>query len=363
MIKTLEQLQRSSWITGSPTGIEKRQLHGGYEASRGFFDAYVGALGRWIGIQAKFREFADVCRESGPSRELADQFAQLAAQQDRWASFCIWCASSEDRNWVSMVDFGSLQDASFKNRPSFLEYDNLRFPRTLRRFVVERRPLLHYAGSPRLGGSAQFRLLDRIPVPGHTSYPLRRRFLATIIREWPSVRISLSGMLPSQLPSGTGPDLETALNRLGRHLHSLVLEHRNNPPHVRGPESSRIQQILNHLVDWEQYERENPVIQPLWGRIESRTPVGLSIFWSVGPHGLQDKIGTIADKDVPASLSPIGVGQWFYGAAKCYPNRIEWVEEPHVVPDPTDLEARRALWESLPRVPADEPGCWPLKKK
>ncbi len=190
MIKSLEQLQRSSWITGSPTAIEKRQLHGGSVTVHESAHAYVSALGFWISFQAKSRELANACGNSVTSSELTDRLPQLVASEDPWASFCIWCASSKDRNWVSIVDFGSLQDSSFKNRPSFLVYDDLRFQRTLGRVAVQRRPLLHYAGSPRLGGSAQFRLLDRIPVPGHTTYPLRRRFLATIIREGPLVRMA-----------------------------------------------------------------------------------------------------------------------------------------------------------------------------
>jgi hypothetical protein len=420
MSQSLDPPDNSAWVTGSPTGIERRSFHGVLEANRsviGVSVVSVSPLARFALIREFYHEFSRIL----PSLVSTDRCAECGAPKDAQSRFCTSCGSTEKASGLAGAPSASLGEASVRNR--WLSYlpvsaalstiypiaglycsgvagvilsnvwrnsDDLR--RAAKSYALGElllskpvmsstsarssvawsashssgglRDLLSHRLRPfRTSGSAQIIRLDRIPVPGHSSYPLKRRFLATIIREGPAVRISLTSMRPSLLPSGSGPDLETALNDLGRHLQSMVLEHRNIPPHVRGPESSGMQRVLNHLVDWEQYERENPVIQPLWGRIESRTPVGLSIFWSVGPDGLQDKIGTLADKDVPASLSPIGVGQWFYGAAKCYPNRIEWVEEPHVVPDPTDLEARRALWESLPRVPADEPGCWPLKKK
>jgi hypothetical protein len=198
MSTTLERPNSAALITGNPTGIERRPLHGqlGSLARVGVVP-FVGAGISWTAERSLLRELSQGISNRLPARE----------------------------------------------------------------------PPIHRLGALRPSGNAQIIRLERIPVPGHTSYPLRRRFLATIIREGPSVRISLSGVGPTILPSGSGPDLETAWNHLGRHLHSMALEHRNIPPHVRGPESGRIQKILNHLVDWEQYERENPVIQPLWGRI------------------------------------------------------------------------------------------------
>ena len=55
-------------------------------------------------------------------------------------------------------------------------------------------------------------------------------------------------------------------------------------------------------------------------------------------------------------------GQWFYGTAKCYPDRIEWIDLPFEVPDPADPVARAELWDQLDVEYANEPGCWPARE-
>jgi hypothetical protein len=48
---------------------------------------------------------------------------------------------------------------------------------------------------------------------------------------------------------------------------------------------------------------------------------------------------------------------------KQHPDRLEWVEEPYVVPDPHDLAARRQAWEAIPTVLADQAGAWPVETR
>ena len=66
--------------------------------------------------------------------------------------------------------------------------------------------------------------------------------------------------------------------------------------------------MLNHMVNWEQYEQENPVLQPLWGRVKRRASRGLSVLWLIGPAGIRDATGILPDKDVPASLAGMSAG-------------------------------------------------------
>jgi hypothetical protein len=101
----------------------------------------------------------------------------------------------------------------------------------------------------------------------------------------------------------------------------------------------------------------------MWGQVRERLADGsLRIYWVIGPNGARDREAILRSRDVHPSLAAIPVGRWFDGAARSYPDRIEWIEDAEEVPDPKDPEARRALWESLPKVAADQPDCWPLKQ-
>ena len=203
--------------------------------------------------------------------------------------------------------------------------------------------------------------VNRIHSPDLPGYPLRRTYLITVNLDSDGALAEIrevSAIIPLR---GRGADVDLALRDLARCFDRIVRENHFIPPHVRNQASNRIDAILNHMVDWEQYEQENPVLQPFWGRVTRRTARGLTIAWLTGPAGIRDTTGFLPKKDVPLSLARMSDGQWFYGTAKCYPDRLEWVEDPHAVPDPSDPEARRQLWDSLPKVAADEPGCWPVK--
>jgi len=161
---------------------------------------------------------------------------------------------------------------------------------------------------------------------------------------------------------GRGPTSRAAIEDLGRRFDRLVRQNRNIPPHTLTPENERIGLILDRRVDWDRYERESPLVQPMWGQVRARRDDGsVLVHWVIGPWETEGQEAELAGSHVPPSLAEMEVGTWFYGAAKCYPLDVEWVEQPHVVPDPRDQEARRRLWEGLPRVPADQPDCWPSK--
>jgi hypothetical protein len=160
---------------------------------------------------------------------------------------------------------------------------------------------------------------------------------------------------------GRGPTLEAARDDFGRRFDRLIQENRAIPPHDRTPENERIARILDDLVDWELYRRENPLNQPMWGQVRERLADGsLRIHWVIGPNEASDDEGILQSQDVHPSLTEIPVGRWFYGTARCYPDHVTWVDPPEDAPDPEDRAARLEVWESLPIEYADEPGCWPV---
>ena len=101
----------------------------------------------------------------------------------------------------------------------------------------------------------------------------------------------------------------------------------------------------------------------MWGQVRERRADGsLGIHWVIGPDQARDAEAYCPLATFPSLLAEVEVGRWFYGTARCYPDHIEWIDEPVDVPDPNDPEARQALWDSLPRITADEPGCGPMKE-
>jgi hypothetical protein len=200
-------------------------------------------------------------------------------------------------------------------------------------------------------------------IPGKVAYPLRHPISVNIAAGPAGLSIEPTGGDLRGLLAGHGPTLEAAEEDFGRCFDRLVQENRAIPPHARTDENERIAGILDDLVDWERYRRDNPLIQPMWGQVRERRADGsLRIHWIIGPRGARDREEDLPVRDVHPSLAAIPVGRWFEGAAKSYLDRIEWIEHAEEVPDPKDPEARRALWESLAKVPADEPDCWPLKR-
>ena len=108
----------------------------------------------------------------------------------------------------------------------------------------------------------------RISVPGKAAYPLRRP-IGLRIFPLPSggffiepVRSELRDIL-----SGKGTTVEEARNDFGCRFDRLIQENRAIPRHDRTPENERIAGILGDLVDWDRYEQENPLIQPIWGQV------------------------------------------------------------------------------------------------
>ena len=118
------------------------------------------------------------------------------------------------------------------------------------------------------------------------------------------------------------------------------------------------------MVDWEQYERENPISEGLWGRVASHLPGGrVRVQWLNGPGGISRRTMVLSGRWVHPAFEQLPKGQWFHATVKQYPDRLEWVEEPYAVPDPFDAHTREQAWQAIPTIRADQPGAWPVERR
>jgi len=206
--------------------------------------------------------------------------------------------------------------------------------------------------------------MKSIAVPDKSPYVLKEPLAFKVVEEQNRVLIQPIGLHDRQELFAEGEDLSKAWEDFGRRFDRWVQRNWRVPPHARTAKNARVIRILDHLVDWERYKLDNPLVQPMWGRILGRSADGgLRAFWIFGPDQARNQEATLAKGNVPPALREMRVGQWFYGTARCFPGRVEWIEVPRPVPDPEDEKARAELLESLPVVFANEPGCWPLRPK
>jgi hypothetical protein len=196
----------------------------------------------------------------------------------------------------------------------------------------------------------------------HHGYPLRRTQLVIFNREKAGVVAELTELSRLLGLRGLGTDEDAALRDLERQFDQLVREKVRIPPHARRPEDDRLRLIVDHLVDWKEFIRDNPTPHLLWGQIVSHGASGRpKVHWLVGPDGVREQTGVLPLKLVSPYFLQLNDGDWFRAVVLEYPERLEWVEPPTRSPDPTDPEVRQAAWEAIPRIVADEPDAWPLK--
>ncbi len=204
--------------------------------------------------------------------------------------------------------------------------------------------------------------IQRLRSPEHHGYPLRRTQLVVFNREKGRVTAELREVSRSLDLRGIGADEALALRDLERQFDWLVREKVRIPLHARQARDEMVRLIVDHLVDWEQFERENPTPRLLWGRItrhgHSLRP---TVHWLRGPGGLQEQTGPLPWRLRTSYFLLLKEGDWFRAVVLEYPDRIEWLEPPTRCPDPTDPATRQAAWDSIPRLVADRPDVWPLK--
>ena len=207
------------------------------------------------------------------------------------------------------------------------------------------------------------RSIGRLGSRYHAGYPLTRDHRVVLTRERAGVVAELAGYSKDLGIRGIGLDEEAALRDLERLFERLVLEKVRIPPHARQAEDDRIRLIVNQLVDWEQYELENPAPRLILGRIlrKAGTP-NPTVRWFLGPRGERNQTARIPPRLMSSYFVGFDEGDWFRGVILDYSNRVEWIEPPARCPDPTDPREQENAWRNIPVVQAKEVDVWPLKQ-
>lgn len=207
------------------------------------------------------------------------------------------------------------------------------------------------------------RSIERFGSRDHAGYPLRQPQLVMLNRDREGVVAELREVSKDLGIRGIGIDEEAAIRDLERLFERLVVEKVRIPPHARRPEDDRIRLVVNHLVDWEQYERENPAPRLVLGRVVGKagTPSPI-VRWFLGPQGERNQTTRLPRGLTSSYFVRLHEGDWFRAVILDYPDRVEWVEPPACCPDPTDPREREKAWQNIPVVPAEEVDVWPLKQ-
>jgi hypothetical protein len=211
--------------------------------------------------------------------------------------------------------------------------------------------------------SARFRLIQRMGSAEHRGYPLRRTQLVTFNREREGVTAQLREVGDVLKIQGLAIEDNHALRDLERQFERLVQTKVRIPPHAQIPGDRPIVDIVNHLVDWEQFERENPPERPLWGKVlRQERGLRVQVRWLVGPGGIKGQTSYLSGPYLHPTFRHLRPGQWFKASIKEYPEQVEWIEPPYEVPDPENQTAREAAWEGIPTIEASQPNAWPLEE-
>jgi len=213
-------------------------------------------------------------------------------------------------------------------------------------------------------GELAVRLVQRLRCAEYNGYPLQRAVLVLFNRDGRKVTDEFKEVAHILAVRGLGTDAAEAFRDLERQFDQLVREKVRIPPHAHSAADDAVRVVINHLVDWDQFARENPPSRLLWGKIERFTSSGLPmIHWLVGAEGLRNRSAVLPRKFWTPYFGLLAQGDWFRGAAREYRDRVEWDEPPKSCPDPTDPKTRQAAWDAIPRIEADDPDAWPLKRK
>jgi hypothetical protein len=207
-------------------------------------------------------------------------------------------------------------------------------------------------------------LVGRLSCAEHNGYPLQQALLVVFNREGRQVSAEFKEVADILAIRGVGTDESEALRDLERQFDEVVRTKARIPPHARADQDEPIRRVVNYLVDWTQFEQENPLPRLLWGRLLHRKCSGhVRVHWLLGPGGLRGRDALLPRPYATPYFDVLQPGDWFRGVAKEYPGRVEWVEPPARCPDPTDPATGQAAWEAIPRVVVDQPDVWPLKER
>jgi hypothetical protein len=206
-------------------------------------------------------------------------------------------------------------------------------------------------------------VLRRVVARNGTVYPLRTEITVVVKHAVRTAEAFVYELRCLESLFGKGSSDESAVGAFSESFHHLVMAHHRKPPHLHTDEDRRINRVLDYLIDWEQFEVESPIEQPLWGRVIKRVAEGnLSVYWVCGPCGESAAESILPASNVIDDFARIEEGHWFYGSGRVFRNSIEWTSRPVEVPDPHDETAARAAWDLIPSQVITDPAAWPLTK-
>jgi hypothetical protein len=217
------------------------------------------------------------------------------------------------------------------------------------------------AGNRTRFSSVQPQRVQRLPCRENNGYPLRRTLLVVFNRDRHTVTAEFKEVTDILQIRGGGSDKTEALRDLERQFDRVVREKVRIPPHARDDRDELVRRVVNYLVDWEQFERENPAPRLLVGQVMKSGPLRPKVRWLYGPEGVQNTTAPLPREYASVYLSNLKPGDWFQAVVLEYPDRVEWLEPPTRCPDPTNAENRRAAWDRIPRIELEDPDAWPLK--
>lgn len=143
---------------------------------------------------------------------------------------------------------------------------------------------------------------------------------------------------------GEGPTRQEAILDLGYKIHREFQTLRRIAPHERTPAEETAWRALTDVLDVAEWERNNPVDEPVIGRITKivdRRNVQMLL------NGVEDMTSSI--DELPAEAAGTVEGDWFEGRLKRFPDGVKWLTWHWRAPLPDGAE----IWAAF-TDPGDE---------
>jgi hypothetical protein len=120
-------------------------------------------------------------------------------------------------------------------------------------------------------------------------YPLRRTLLLMFDRDGQGIVAQIREVSAAFGLRGEGYDIESAIDDFERRFERAIRENVRLPPHAKTDATQRVARIINHLVDWPQFELENSSRRVLWGQLlrPATARKAAEIRWLLGPGGIK----------------------------------------------------------------------------
>lgn len=195
-----------------------------------------------------------------------------------------------------------------------------------------------------------------IPSIEDRKYQLTQEIDVKTIYDKDIYKASFGSPLETLVEIGTGKTKEEALDNLKLNFNQFIENNWWVLPHERTETQKNNASLINKLVDWEQYRKDNPVEEFVLGKIIEIKEKTAKVHWHVG-HGENWQFDEyLPIKDLESLGAELKEGTLFGGTLKVYEDRVEWIESPYYIKE------REFNWDDIP--PAETTGeSWPKKKE